>query len=236
MKILLIDDDTTLLDGLEHLISSEGYLVDRAENSTDAANMVKCFAYDLLVVDWNLPDGNGPDLIESLRRKKYNGPILMLTANDSLPDKEHGFRKGADDYLCKPFEPREFRARVNALLRRAERNYSESLTLGNIELNLATQRLYIDRTEMVLQPQEYSVLQLLLKHPGEFFNNEQLLKRLWPSESESGVETVRTTVYKLRKKISGINSSHEIETQYKLGYRLTVSQPVAAKVPKEREE
>lgn len=232
-KVLLIDDDAALLDGLEMLLGGAGHRVDRAESITEATHMLESFSYDLLIVDWNLPDGNGPDLTERLRRKRYDGPIIMLTAKDAIQSKEYGFHKGADDYLCKPFEPRELVARVSALLRRNEKSYSNVLELGNLVLDLTNQSLVVAGKELGLQPQEFQVMRLLLKHPGDFFSNEQLLKRLWPSDSDSGVETVRTTVYKLRKKITNSHANHVIETQYKLGYRLVATDKCAAPVDSE---
>lgn len=221
-KILLIDDDSTLLDGLKHLLSVEGHSADSAESLGDAKYLLENFDYDLLIVDWNLPDGSGPNLIAGLRNRKHAGPILMLTANDGLREKEHGFESGADDYLCKPFEPRELRVRVNALLRRMEKTYQDKLSVGNLTIDLAKQAVSIAGEDLVLQNREYQILQLLAKNEGAFFSNEALLKRLWPSETESGIETVRTTVYKLRKKISDSKCTHHIETQYKTGYRLAL--------------
>lgn len=220
-KILLIDDDIALLDGLKHLLSVDGHTTDAAENLEDAKCLLESFEYDLLIVDWNLPDGSGPDLIAGLRGRKHAGPILMLTANDSIREKEHGFESGVDDYLCKPFEPRELKVRVNALLRRIEKTYQDKLSIGNLSIDLAKQTVSIASAELVLQKREYQILQLLAKHPSEYFSNEMLLKKLWPSETESGIETVRTTVYKLRKKLISSRCSHEIETQYKMGYRLS---------------
>jgi DNA-binding response OmpR family regulator len=221
-RVLILDDDSALLEGLEQLLQQSGYQTVTAENKTSAEWLLQQCAYDVLVIDWNLPDGSGAELISSLRSDNYRGPILMLTSNNTVQDKEEGFDQGADDYLCKPFHPKELLLRLESLLRSSERTSTENvMNVGNIQLDLTRKQVKINDKLIHLQPQEYNVFEFLCRNKGIVFTNEQLLGRVWPVDSKSGVETVRSTVYTLRKKIGASDSTYMIESQYRLGYRLS---------------
>jgi DNA-binding response OmpR family regulator len=176
--------------------------------------------FDLILLDWNLPDGNGIEVLRNYRKKNGLAPILMLTAMSAIENKEVGFEAGADDYLTKPFNARELAARVEALLRRPRDIIEETLTIRHITLHCGSHKVFKHGEEVRLLPKEFALLEFLMRYSGQIFSSEQILERVWRSDSESLQETVRTTVNRLRNKIDVPGEPSIIENLRGIGYRI----------------
>jgi two-component system, OmpR family, response regulator len=221
-KILLVEDDSKYAGVVEDYLSSHHHTVQTTATVDDALAFLAVYQYELLIVDWQLPDAEGPDLIKSLRSKSVSTPILMLTAREGIADKEHGFDSGADDYLTKNASPRELVARIQALLRRAPVYRTETLRVADIEIDSASRCVKKAGNIVHLQPKEFAVLEYLARNPKRVFSADELLERLWDPDTEADSHTVRSTVNKIRKKLDNPDSNSVISTKYKAGYQINV--------------
>jgi DNA-binding response OmpR family regulator len=219
-KILLVDDDLILINNLRDMLVSAGFTLDTASSGEDAQGFLKAYAYDLLILDWNLPDVNGLEILRSYRQKNGAASVLMLTGRSDVNSKEIGLDSGADDYLTKPIVGREFLARVRALLRRSRMPLNQELQFANLRLDPSNKCLLCGDKQVTLQRQEYEVLELLMKHPNEIFSADAIMRHAWPSDTESSPDTVRTLIYKIRKKIEAAESGCTIATLHRIGYTL----------------
>lgn len=219
-KILVVDDDIAVADSVQEILEQSGFLADQANSTEDADALLRGFEYDLLILDWVLPGMHGIDFLASIRKNGMNMPVLMLTGQSSLNDKITGLETGADDYLTKPFEPKELVARVKALMRRPQVVASKQLCLANVVLDLTTQRVFWHENELKLTRQEYLLLELLMKHKNETFSHDALVERAWSSMSEASPDTVRTHMSRLRKKfeLASKASKCPIKTLHGKGY------------------
>lgn len=217
-KILVVEDDPILLDAIGELLHSEQYLVEAVGSGHDASAALRINPYDLVILDWSLPGLSGVDLCRQIRAGRSNVPVLMLTAHADIADKEAGFDAGADDYLTKPFDPRELKARVKSLLRRQGTVIEDECRIGNICLNRKSRKVTVEGREIKLLPTEFALLELFLRYPNQVFSTEGLLDRLW--ESDGTHEGVRTAIKRLRQKIDLPEKPSVITTIHGVGYRL----------------
>ncbi len=219
-KILVIEDDRELRSNLVDWLRSEHHLVDEAETGSHAAAFLETQLYDLLILDWNLPDTTGIQILKTLRQAGSPVRVLMLTGMDSIEDIETGFRQGTDDYLTKPFQFRELVARISALLRRPAVFNGALISIGHISLDTRTRRVCKDQEEVRLKPQEYLLLEFLLKHPNEILSIERLLRSVWNSDSEVSSSSVYTCVNRLRRKLDREDGTTIIQTIHGVGYQV----------------
>jgi DNA-binding response OmpR family regulator len=200
-KILVVEDDPNLLLALQLTLELEKHTIDTAANGSEADFKIKSFDYDLLVLDWQLPDKEGIELIREFRLRGGRTPILMLTGKSKSQEKGQGLDSGADDYLTKPFDDLELKARIRALLRRPALSCDTVLSCQDISLD-PKMHIVKKADELVqLMPKEYQLLEFLMRHQDQVFGHEVLLNKVWPTDSEATVEALRTTVKRLRKKI-----------------------------------
>lgn len=221
-KILLVEDDDALREMTARYLKGQKYLVDTCDNGADAFELLKFSAFDIVVLDWELPGLHGPEVLKKYRARGGSTPILMLTGKNKLSDKSEGFNSGADDYLTKPFELEELVLRIQALLRRSTPSVSPSTTLKARDIELDTRTLVVTRdgNELKMLPKEVALLEFMLRHPGQVFSADQLLDRVWSSTSDASPEAVTACIGRLRKKIDGNHPSPLIKTIYGLGYKL----------------
>ncbi len=217
-KILVVEDDPILLDAISELLRSEQHLIDAVGNGHDASAALRINSFDLVILDWSLPGLSGVDLCRQIRAGRSNVPVLMLTAHADIADKEAGFDAGADDYLTKPFNPRELKARVKSLLRRQATILEDECRVGNIRLNRKSRKVTVEDREVRLLPTEFALLELFLRYPNQVFSTEGLLDRLWQSDGTH--EGVRTAIKRLRQKIDVPDKPSMITTIHGVGYRL----------------
>jgi DNA-binding response OmpR family regulator len=201
---------------LEH----DRHLVDHVSRGGDALAQVKSHAYDLVILDWMLPDINGLDVCSQYRKTGGKVPVLMLTARGSVEDRAAGLDAGADDYLVKPFHPTELSARVRALLRRPNAITGRILKVQDLEMDTTECRVARGGTEIQLTSKEFSLLELLMRYPNQSFTLEAILDRLWQSDSYASIDTVRTHMKTLRKKIGDNDDCSLIQTKRGQGYKL----------------
>ena len=215
MRLLLLEDDETLGEGLRDFLRAEGHGVDWCR-SLGEADALRGEPYDALLVDWNLPDGSGLDWLRARRRHGDTVPALVLTARDRLDDRIHGLDSGADDYLVKPFAPEELAARLRAVSRRSAGGAGGRLRFGRIEVDLAAKAAWRDGERVALTGREWSVLEALVLRAGRIVPKADLEKIVLGFEGELMSNALEVHVSALRRKLDrGL-----IETVRHLGYRI----------------
>ncbi len=219
-KILLVDDEPTLLETLAFNLRSSGYDVVTAADGVTALDVARAEAPQLVILDLMLPELDGLTVCRSLRQVS-DIPILVLTARTGELDKIVGLESGADDYMTKPFSLGELQARIRALLRRAgSRQSSDEIRSGDLLLNLVSRRAHLGEHELVLSPKEFSLLAELMRHQGAVLSRDLLLTRVWGYDFYGDARTVDVHVRWLREKIEENPSQPtRISTVRGIGYR-----------------
>ena len=203
MKLLIIEDDQNILSFLKRGFQEDGHIIDSATNGTDREYLAITNHYDVIILDWMLPQKSGIKALDSLRSQNITIPILMLTAKGEIKDKVKGLKTGCDDYLSKPFSFEELNARVEALYRRTiSLNISNIIEFNNIIINMDTKVITKDNIELNLSLKEYELLMLLIKHKNSFVSKAMIEEQLWNSEKFINSNVIQVIIYNLRKKIS----------------------------------
>lgn len=219
MNLLVVEDDKNLGLSIKERLESEGYTVDWAENLKLAATMMKR-SPDLIILDWMLPDGQGHDFLVDLRKQGSKVPVIFLTARVELVDKVLGLELGANDYMTKPFEPRELLARIRVQLRdhKAPSVESHVLRVGSLVVDTVKHKVSFAGEEIELVKKEFELLSLLAESPEKVFSRDEILNKVWGYEVFPTTRTVDAHVMMLRQKIrDGL-----IETVRAVGYRLKI--------------
>lgn len=219
-KILIVEDERELCTSIVDWLKAQNHLVDFLHNGREALTHLRIYSYDLIILDWGLPEVTGIDICKDVRGRGTTTPILMLTGRRDITEKETGLDSGADDYLTKPFNPRELTARVRALLRRVPAVSVGVLKVGSLVLEQAGRRVTRDGNEIHLQPQEFTLLEFLMRHAGQVFSADALLNRVWSSDSEISPDNVRNSISKLRSKIDEKGTPSMLKSVYGVGYKL----------------
>ncbi|NJR45456.1 MAG: response regulator [Hyellaceae cyanobacterium CSU_1_1] len=221
MRILLVDDDEQLMEALASKLVEQRYAVDIATTGEMTWEFVLLFDFDLVVLDWMLPDIDGVELCQQIRAEGYTMPIMLLTARDRQNDKVLALDSGADDYVVKPFDFEELTARIRALLRREISISSPILEWGNLKLDPKTHEVHHKQQLLPLTPKEYGMLELFMRHPQQVFSPGAVINNLWAGEDPPGEEAVRTHIKGLRQKLKAVGMAKDtIKTVYGVGYRL----------------
>jgi DNA-binding response OmpR family regulator len=223
-KLLLVDDDENLLNTVQDWFKAQNFEVDIVSNGREGLERLKFYKYDLVILDWGMPDMSGIDVCRAYRTEGGETPVLMLTGQDKIEHKETGFSAGADDYLTKPFSLRELAARVRALLRRPSTYTSEKLQVGTIFIDSGARKVVRNGKDIDLAPREFSLLEFLMRHADQVFSDEAILDRVWPSSSDASSETLRTCIKKLRRKIDIEGQASIIKNVAGVGYRFDSEQ------------
>jgi two-component system catabolic regulation response regulator CreB len=219
--ILLVDDEPAIRESLAFALRRDGFDVSQAASLREARNLTD--AAELVILDLVLPDGNGLEFLRSLRSRS-DVPVIVLTSRDEETDRVVGLELGADDYVIKPFSPREVAARVRAVLRRATKAAQpeeQPVRAGALTLDASTRKAAIADREMALSRTEFNLLSLFLRSPGRVFERGQILDAVWGSEVVVGDRTVDVHVKALRRKIEDAGGDPRVlETVRGVGYRL----------------
>ncbi len=219
-KVLVIEDDPMVAEALSDFLKSEGHSPEIAYSGEEGLEALKHLGFDLAIVDWQLPELDGTEVCLRYRAKGGRIPILMLTQKSNVVDKSTGLECGADDYLTKPFDVRELRARVRALLRRSTGLFDASRTSGQISLDYAEKTATVHGKTAKLLPKEFALLEFLMRHPHTFFTSEKLIVHVWDSSSEVGQEAIRTCLFRLRSKLDKPGEPSIIENSKGWGYKI----------------
>ena len=222
-SIFSIEDEESLVSLLEYNIKSAGYKFDFSLNGYDGMLKIQELKPDLILLDRMLPDIEGTEICKFIRSKKeiQRIPVIMLTAKGEEEDLLQGFDNGADDYLIKPFSPKELLARISALLRRSnESNVTSKLKYGNIVMDTDMHRVYCCNKEAKLGPREYRILEFLMKNPGRVYSRQQLLDAVWGTNVYITDRTIDVHIRRLRKALSVNEECKVIRTIRSSGYSL----------------
>jgi DNA-binding response OmpR family regulator len=222
-KILLAEDDELAAVSIADALLVEKYVVETVDCGQEAADRLRLYDYDLAILDWGLPRKEGIDILKEHRAAGGTTPILILTGKGDIEYRIEGLDSGADDYLGKPFSMRELLARVRSLLRRPQRVVSGDIELGSLIVHLDTSTVSRKGTEIPLLAKEIQVLEFLLRHRGKCFTAQELLNKVWHSESDSSEDAVRQCMVRLRKKIDIPGEESAIKTLRNLGYTIEES-------------
>ncbi len=221
--IFSIEDEESLVSLLEYNIKSAGYKFDFSLNGYDGMLRIQELKPDLILLDRMLPDIEGTEICKFIRSKKeiQRIPVIMLTAKGEEEDLLQGFDNGADDYLIKPFSPKELLARIGALLRRSnESSVTSKLKYGNIVMDTDMHRVYCCDKETKLGPREYRILEFLMKNPGRVYSRQQLLDAVWGTNVYITDRTIDVHIRRLRKALSVSEECKVIRTIRSSGYSL----------------
>ena len=223
MRILLVDDQVELTDPLSRVLAREGYSVDVAADGTAGEQLALQGVYDLLILDWMLPQLSGLEICQQLRNQGRLTPVLFLTAKDTVDDRVRGLDAGADDYLVKPFELRELLARVRALLRRGATPDSgapsQRLRVEDLELDLESLLAYRGGRIVELSEKESQLLEYFMRHPGVLLTHAQIHQHLWGDGEKPSSNVLAAQIRLLRRKIEAAGEPPLIHTVYGKGYR-----------------
>jgi two-component system phosphate regulon response regulator PhoB len=222
--ILIVEDEKPIRDMIAFGLRRAGYAVREAEDCVEARAQIVDSRPDLLLVDWMLPDQSGLELTRSIKRNKdtQDLPVIMLTARAEEHDKVAGLDGGADDYVTKPFSPRELLARIQAVLRRSSTSGSgESIEAGRLRLDVASHRVSVGDGTVPLGPTEYRLLQFFMEHPERVYTRSQLLDRVWGGNVYVEERTVDVHIRRLRKALEPSGRDGLIQTVRGSGYRFS---------------
>lgn len=222
MRILLVEDNRRLSDSLRSTLEEDGYALDCAYDGLDGEEMGLASIYDLIILDIMLPGKDGYEVCRELRNRRVNTPILMLTARDALDDRIMGLDSGADDYLVKPFEVDELRARLRALLRRESPNKSALLQVADLVLDPAAHTVRRGDLQIELTAKEFSLLEYLMRHPNRLVTRAMAEEHLWSYDHVVASNVVDVYIRRLRSKIDDPSPVKLFETLRGAGYRLRV--------------
>lgn len=222
MNILLAEDDLKLGELTTYMLNKKAkYQVEWVQTGEDAYEYAQSAHYDVIIMDWMMPNGDGIEICRRLRNEGYGGAILMLTAKDAIQDRVDGLDAGADDYLVKPFEIDELLARLRALSRR---NFSpireDVLCIENLTMNRTSQSLQMEQQIIQLTPREYQLLDLLVQNKGQVLTRDIIFDRIWGNETDVAYKTIDATVKLLRKKLKKFGKGDWLQSIRGVGYKL----------------
>ncbi len=223
MKILVVEDDHRIAQSIKKGLEQERMVVDLAFDGVEGYDLAVDNNYDLIILDLMLPGLNGLDLCSRLRQNKNHTPILILTARDRLDNKVEGLNKGADDYLTKPFAFEELLARIRALTRRPHTISETLISLEDLSLNLQTFAVKRAGQEIKLTSKEFSLLEMLLRHPNQILTKDQITNHVWDYEADVLPNTVEVYIKNLRRKIDVPFKFPLIHTVRGFGYKISKS-------------
>ena len=223
MKILVVDDEVLLVKGIKFNLESEGYQVSVAYDGAKAVELARATRFDLIILDLMMPNVDGLEACMQIREFS-TVPIIMLTARSEDTDKIMGFEYGADDYITKPFNILEVKARIKAIIRRAgsdheEKEKARTLEVGDLRMDCEGRRVFISGKEINLTAKEFDVLELLVLNPNKVYSRENLLNIVWGYEYPGDVRTVDVHIRRLREKIEANPSEPKyVHTKWGVGY------------------
>lgn len=220
-KILIVDDDKNILDLVRIHLTQAGYQVLKADNGVQALEVLEMEIPDLAIVDVMMPGMNGYELTKHIR-ENIDIPVLLLTAKGELEDKEKGFLSGSDDYVVKPFEPKELLFRIAAILRRYDKPSEMILRVGSVMINRKSFEVSAGKSTLLMPLKEFEVLALLATHPNQVFERADIMEKVWGYDYDGDEQTLNTHIKRIRERLAKFATDVEIVTIRGVGYKLEV--------------
>jgi len=217
-KVLIVDDDIELATVVDAMFVASEWHTEKAHNGADALQLLKGFKFDLIILDWNLPDTTGIQICQEFRADGGQTPIMFLTGRNTYPEKELGFNSGGDEYMTKPFDNRELLARARAMLRRPTMQTAENLSIRGVQLDPRGKKVLAGDQTLQLSTTEFSIIEHLFKNAGTFYTANQLFEELWPVDTDTDSGIVRVYVKLLRRKLELFGHADLIKTVRGAGY------------------
>ena len=226
MRVLLIEDDPNAAKAIEMMLAAASYTIFRTATGEEGIDLAKLYDYDLILLDLDLPDMNGMEVLRHLRLARVDTPVLILTGSDDTESKLRGFGFGADDYMTKPFNREELQARIQAIIRRSKGPSHKLIRIGDIVVNLDTHSVEVNGKPLHLTGKEYQILELLSLRKGTTLTKEAFLNHIYGGMDEPELKIIDVFVCKLRKKLSdALGGINLIETVWGRGYVLREPNP-----------
>jgi len=224
MKILIIEDEPSLRELIQRSLEKERYVVEAAADFQSGLRKIEDYDYDCVLLDIMLPDGNGLNLLEQLKKMRKRENVIIISAKDSLDDKVLGLELGADDYLPKPFHLAELNARIKSVIRRQRRDGEMDIRLANIRIAPDTFQVFVDDKEIELNRKEYDILLYFANRPGRLVNKNTLAESVWGDHIDQvdNFDFIYAQIKNLRKKLKDAGALAELKAVYGFGYKMTV--------------
>lgn len=224
MKLLIIEDEASLQELMTATLKKEGYVVENAMDYNEAIDKLGAYSYDCVLLDLNLPGGNGLDILEHIKRRCSKLNVIIISARDSIDDKVRGLELGADDYLAKPFHLAELSARIRSVARRSRNDGDLSYRAGNVVLEDVSQKLTVAGKEVSLLKKEFDILKYFLMRPGHTVDKAVLAEAVWGDhiDQSDDFQFVYAQMKNLRRKLSEAGADIEIKSIYGFGYKLMI--------------
>lgn len=223
MRVLIIEDEYSLADAIAETLKKEKFTVDIVTDGEEGENEALTNIYDIILLDVMLPNKNGFQILENLRKEKINTPIIMLTAKSEMSDKLNGLENGADDYITKPFHMRELLARIRIILKRkANIQDTNILEYNDLILNVGTGKMTCRENEISINGKELELLEILMLNKTQIMNREILANKIWGYNSEAEYNNVEVYVSFLRRKLKILKSNVKIKAVRGIGYKMEV--------------
>jgi two-component system cell cycle response regulator CtrA len=233
MRVLLIEDDPSTSKSIELMLTSDGFNVYCTDLGEEGLDLGKLYDYDIILLDLNLPDMHGYDVLKKLRLSKVNTPILILTGMAEMENKVKGLGFGADDYVTKPFHKEELIARIHAIVRRSKGHSQSVIKTGKLSVNLDTKTVEVSEQRVHLTGKEYAMLELLSLRKGTTLTKEMFLNHLYGGMDEPELKIIDVFICKLRKKLAAATGGDNyIETVWGRGYVLRDPENEEEEAPK----
>jgi len=226
MKILIIEDEPSLREIMCRALLQEHYVVETASTYTEADSKIAGYSYDCILLDIMLPDGNGLRLLEHIKKLRKRENVIIISARSSLEDKVLGLELGADDYLPKPFHVAELKARIKSVLRRGRSGGDLVLSLGNVSLELESNRVLVNNKELTLLKKEFDILFYFIQRPNHIVDKAVLAEAVWGDHIDQvdNFNFVYAQIKNLRNKLIEVGANVEIKAMYGFGYKLVLSE------------
>ncbi len=223
MKILIIEDEVELLIAISNFLTRETYICELAESYAKADDKLAIYEYDIILLDITLPDGNGLELLKSIKKHQKKAGIIIISAKNSLDDKIHGLDLGADDYITKPFYLSELNSRIKAVLRRKQFDGTSILTFNEISVDTEGKYVTINGQAIILTKKEYDLLLFFMINKNRVLTKEAIAEHLWEDNIDMAdtYDFIYTHLNNLRKKIRAAGGADYIKTLYGMGYKFT---------------
>ncbi len=220
MKVLIVEDEISLLGAITEYLSAEGYVCETATNYPAAASKIADYQYDCIVVDITIPHGSGFKVIEDLKKENSKAGIIIISAKDSLEDKIRGLQLGSDDYLTKPFHLPELNARIQSILRRKNFDGSNFIIFKEIKIDLLARHVYVHDKELILTLKEYNLLIYFLANKNRIISKSAIVEHLWEDNVDQAdtYNFLYTHIKNLRRKLIENGGEDYIHTVYGMGY------------------